>query len=131
MRFVLVALFLLFPLVELALIIEVGRAIGSWPTVLLVVATGVLGAAMAQSQGWLVVQRIQQELYYGRMPAVSLLHGLMIFVAGILLLLPGFITDAVGFALLIPKVRELIISWLELKLRHWLREGRIHIRFWW
>src|SRR5690554_982838 len=99
MRLLIFALFLLLPLVELAVMIEVGRAIGSAATVLLVVATGVVGATMAQSQGLQVVQRIQAELYAGRPPGRSLLHGSLIFVAGILLILPGFITDFVGCAL--------------------------------
>lgn len=113
----LLALFIVIPLVDLAFLIEVGRRIGSAATVLLVILTGILGASLTRRQGAAVLLRARREMEEGRIPAMSLLEGVMILVAGVLLLTPGLITDAVGFALLIPAVRfrlgHALYRWLE------------------
>ena len=100
--------FTVVPLVELSLLIRIGRAIGGWPTIGLVVLTGVLGAALAKHEGLRTWQGIQLELAQGRMPAHEMVNGIMILVAGLLLVTPGIITDAVGFALLVPPIRNLL-----------------------
>ena len=116
----LLLLFCLVPLVELTLLLWLADVTGWRATLLLVLGTGVVGAALARYQGWQVVQRIQSQLEQGQLPADSLLDGLMIFIAGALLLTPGILTDAVGFALLIPFFRRRIRRYLGRRFRaHW------------
>ena len=98
----LLILFTVVPLVELALLIKLGNLIGLWPTILIVIATGVLGAALARSQGTRTVGAIRAELAQGRAPTESLINGLLILVGGVVLLTPGLLTDLLGFSLLVP-----------------------------
>jgi len=107
MFFYLLILFMAVPIVELALLIRIGRAISVGPTIALVLLTGMVGAALARHQGVRTLGRIQAELAGGRMPTGPMVDGLLILVAGLLLITPGILTDAVGFALLIPPVRRL------------------------
>ncbi len=101
-------LFTILPVLELALLIKIGRAIAVGPTIGLVIVTGVVGAALAKHQGLRTLRRIQEDLAQGRMPTTELVNGLMILVAGAVLITPGIITDAFGFALLIPPIRALL-----------------------
>ncbi|HIA08821.1 MAG TPA: FxsA family protein [Chromatiaceae bacterium] len=106
-------LFLLFigvPLVEMYLLIEVGSHIGGIFTIALVVFTAVLGAQLVRLQGFSAMQKLQLELAEGRMPAEAMLEGMALLVAGLLLLTPGFMTDAVGFLLLTPSIRRVALS---------------------
>jgi UPF0716 protein FxsA len=123
----LLLLFTLLPAIELALLIEVGRRIGTLPTLGLILLTGVIGATLARYQGIAVLRRMQEELADGRLPAGSLLDGVIILIAAALLVTPGILTDAVGFALLIPMtrvgIRELMRRWFERA----LREGRANV----
>lgn len=107
----LVYLFLLFtvlPIVELAILIRIGQATVWWAPVLMVIATGIAGAALARWQGLRVYQRIQQDARSGRMPADALVDGFLILLAGILLITPGVLTDLFGIAFLIPPIRALV-----------------------
>jgi UPF0716 protein FxsA len=104
----LLALFTLVPLVELYLLIEIGGAIGVAPTIAIVIVTGVLGAALARWQGLGVLRRLQDDLAAGRPPTDALIDGLLIFVAGAVLLTPGLITDALGLLLLVPAGRAVV-----------------------
>ena len=110
----LLLLFTVVPLVELFLLIEVGRVIGPWPTVAIVIGTGVIGAWLARIQGFLVLRRVQEDLQAGRPPADGLVDGLLILVAGAVLLTPGMLTDALGFVLLAPPgrrwIRKLVVT---------------------
>lgn len=99
------ALFLSVPLIEIALFIQVGGLIGLWPTLLIVVITAILGTFLVRSQGAAELSRLRQSLDRLEDPTGPLVHGAMILFSGALLLTPGFFTDAVGFALLIPGVR--------------------------
>ena len=108
MFFRLLALFILLPLAELALLLQVGRWIGLGWTLAIVVATGFLGAALARRQGLRAWLAIQAELRAGRMPGGSLVDGLLILIGGIVLLTPGLLTDLAGFLLLIPGSRALL-----------------------
>ncbi|WP_117194618.1 FxsA family protein [Rhizobium terrae] len=111
MRFFLVPIFLIgWPLAEIAGFVLVGRAVGLWATLGLVVGTAMLGAILLRSQGMHILRQISTESREGRVPGHALVDGAMIVVAGILLLLPGFLTDIVGLALFIPLVRRLIWS---------------------
>jgi UPF0716 protein FxsA len=105
-------LFTLVPLVELALLIWISQYTGLLFTISLVILTGVVGAWLAREQGlrcWLEVQR---QLNAGQLPAEPLLDGLMILVAGAVLITPGVLTDAVGFALLVPPLRAMVRRYL-------------------
>lgn len=118
MFFRLLLLFTVVPLVELALLVQMGRLLGLAPTVALVVVTGALGAWLTRLQGLRVAATVQAELAAGRMPAGALVDGLLILIAGAVLLTPGLITDAVGFALLVPAVRRRVRSFLAERFRH-------------
>jgi UPF0716 protein FxsA len=104
----LLLLFTLVPLVELYLLIEIGGAIGVAPTIAIVIVTGVIGAALARWQGLGVLRRVQDDLAAGRPPTDALIDGLLIFVAGAVLLTPGLITDTLGFLLLVPAGRAAV-----------------------
>ena len=98
-------LFIGLPLIELALLIKIGTIIGFWPTIAIVIFTGVLGAALARLEGFRVFRKIQSEISIGNMPKEELIDGLLIFAGGVVLLTPGIITDIWGFAMLIPLTR--------------------------
>lgn len=104
----LVLLFIVLPLAELYVIIQVGGAIGVGPTLALLLAASIAGAALARSQGRTAWERFNRALAEGRMPAREVFDGAMIIVGGALLLTPGFITDVVGIALLLPPGRAAV-----------------------
>jgi len=93
------------PLVEIYLLVSVGRVIGAGTTILVVVFTAVLGAWLLRMQGLSTLQRIQHSTAEGKLPAQELIEGLILLVTGALLLTPGFFTDGIGFALLVPGIR--------------------------
>ena len=104
----LLLLFILTPLIELWLLMLVSEHLGPATTIWLVLLTGFVGASLARRQGlqtWLAIQRDTQQ---GKMPAASLVDAMMIFVAGVLLITPGMMTDVVGFSLLVPPVRAFL-----------------------
>lgn len=103
-----VALFVILPLVELALLIQVGQLIGLGWTLALVIATGFLGATLARRQGLRAWLAIRSELQNGRAPGGALVDGLLILIGGIVLLTPGILTDLAGFALLVPRTRNVL-----------------------
>lgn len=123
----LLLLFTLIPLLELALLIEVGRHIGTLFTIGLVIFTGIVGALLAKSQGLAVLKRISEEFSEGRLPADELFDGLFILVGGALLLTPGLLTDTLGFTLILPPTRTLIKAWVKRKARRMIEGGRIRI----
>lgn len=98
--------FIAVPLIEIGLFIQVGGAIGSWPTLLIVLVTAVLGTFLVRTQGAMALGQLRTSFSDMRDPTEPLVHGAMILFAGALLLTPGFFTDAVGFSLLIPGVRQ-------------------------
>jgi len=101
------------PLAELYVLIEVGSQIGALSTILISIFTAVLGAWLVRMQGLAVLFRVQQSLARGEPPALELMEGALLLVAGLVLLFPGFITDALGFLLLVPPLRRgLILRWL-------------------
>lgn len=108
----LLLLFLLVPLIEIYVLIKVGGLVGALPTVLLVVLTAVLGAALMRMQGLSTLARVRTSLDRGEIPATELVEGALILIAGALLLTPGFVTDAAGFACLVPPWRRLLARWL-------------------
>ena len=102
----LVSIFIIIPLIELVILIKVGSYIGLWPTIMIVILTGILGAALARQQGFMIINKIKTDVNSGRVPAQELIDGLLVLVGGIVLLTPGFLTDICGFLLLIPQTRH-------------------------
>ena len=121
--FKILALFLLLPLIELALLIEIGSHIGTVATVALILATG----ALARSQGLEVLRRLRAETAAGRLPAAPLVDGVIILLAGAVLLTPGVLTDIVGFLCLVPAFRQFLRALLWRKLRQWVEQNRVQV----
>ena len=115
--------FLAVPLIEIALFIQVGGLIGLWPTLLIVVVTAIVGASMVKSQGASAMADLRRSLNELGDPTEPLAHGAMILFSGALLLTPGFFTDAVGFALLVPGVR----SWVSRQVRARIKVQRFEM----
>lgn len=105
--------FLLVPVIEIALFIKVGGLIGLWPTLAIVVGTAFLGTWLVRTQGRMAMGELQRTFAELDDPTEPLAHGAMILLSGVLLLTPGFFTDAVGFALLIPRVRVAVFRYLQ------------------
>ena len=105
--------FTIIPIIEIYLLIEIGSFFGVLTAITFVILTGFLGAFMARMQGLQTLFRIQKNLREGRMPSGELLDALLIVIAGVVLLTPGFLTDSAGFLLLIPTTRNSIKSWLQ------------------
>ncbi len=99
-------LFTLIPVLELYTLVQVGSVIGAPSTILIVILTGVAGAWLARMEGFNTMMKVRESLNQGRMPADELVEGLLILVAGILLLTPGFITDCMGLIMLLPFTRK-------------------------
>ena len=123
----LLLLFIALPAVELALLIELGRHVGTPATLALIVGTGILGASLARRQGLRVVTSVQRELADGRLPTASLLDGLLIVIASALLVTPGVLTDAVGFLCLYPGFRSLVKRQLRRRFESAVAEQRLHV----
>lgn len=109
--------FLLVPLIEIALFIQIGGFIGLWSTLLIVVLTAILGTSLVRSQGAMALGNVQRSFSDLQDPTEPLAHGAMILFSGALLLTPGFFTDAVGFALLMPPVRSAVFRYLRSKVK--------------
>ena len=108
----LLLLFITVPLVEIYLLIELGGLVGAVPTIMLVVLTAMVGAKLVRAQGLITIARVRHSLDQGEIPAMTLLEGVTLLVAGALLLTPGFITDVLGFLALVPDLRQKAIRWL-------------------
>ena len=104
----LILLFVTVPLVELWLLIWVGGQLGTMATVALVIGTGILGATLARYEGLATLRRFQSRLAAGQLPHQDIIDGLLILMAGAVLLTPGLLTDTVGFLLLVPPVRGVV-----------------------
>jgi UPF0716 protein FxsA len=107
-----IAAILLLPLIEIAVFIWVGGLIGVLPTILLTVVTAVAGSLMLRQQGLSLLMRMQKELDAGRSPGNEVMQGAMIVLASILLLIPGFVTDAIGLLLFVPPIREALARFI-------------------
>ena len=125
----LILIFIVVPLIEILLLIEIGSRIGALNTILVIVLTAILGASMMRHQGFTIMRNIQRDLSRGRMPTGELINGALVLVGGIVLLTPGFFTDAVGFILLIPATRGFIRKKIQLLIRRKIESGDIHIFF--
>ncbi len=119
----LLLLFVIVPAVELGLLIQIGRLVGTLPTLGLIVLTGVLGASLARWQGLSVVRQVQAEMDDGRIPAGPVVDGIIILVAGAVLMTPGLLTDLFGFFCLVPVGRRLLKGYLKRWLERAVRRG--------
>lgn len=105
---VLLFLFITVPLLEIYLLLQVGGYIGAFNTIALILLTALIGTILLRQQGLATLTRVQQSLDQGRLPAGELVEGLMLLLAGVLLLTPGFFTDVIGFICLIPVLRQFL-----------------------
>ena len=121
----LLILFIVVPMIELMLLIEVGKLIGFWPTLGLICFTGLIGSALARQEGLSVWTRFNSRMQQGQLPGTELIDGLIILVSGALLLTPGIITDIVGFLGLFPLSRRLIRSYAQKRLKTAQSNGSI------
>src|SRR5215213_772181 len=108
MPLLLVALFILVPIAELAVIIQVGQAIGVWWTIVILIADSILGSLLMRTQGRASWRRFNETLGAGRVPAREVAVGVLVIFGGALLLTPGFLSDIVGLLFLLPPTRALI-----------------------
>ncbi len=120
----LILLFTVIPLIELYLLIQVGRYLGTLPTIMIVLITGIIGGLLARSQGLNVQRQIRIDLQNGIIPTDSLIDGLFILIAGALLITPGMLTDVCGFALMVPGFRVKLKMWLKGVLKHKFESGQ-------
>lgn len=120
MPLLLVVLFLLTPIAELAVIVQVSDGIGLGSTVGLLILVSLLGAWLVKREGLGAWRRVQQQVHAGKVPAAEMVDGVMILVGGALLLTPGFLTDALGLALLLPPVRAVIRRLLRRRITAWV-----------
>ncbi|MGC5324277.1 FxsA family protein [Brevibacillus sp. SYSU BS000544] len=123
---ILLLLFIIVPAIELWGLISVGKIIGGWFTVALVILTGLVGAWLAKYQGMQVLRNFQMELSRGQMPTDSILDGICVLVGGVLLLTPGFVTDVFGVILLLPYTRLILRHFLKKWLWHLISTGKIN-----
>lgn len=117
--------FILVPIIEIYLLIKVGSVIGPLPTIFLVLLTAVIGVALLRQQGLSTLQKVQTQMQHGELPAIGMLEGMLLFLAGALLLTPGFFTDTIGFVLLIPPLRKAIALWI-LERSGWIVQMQAH-----
>ena len=120
-------LFILVPILELIILIRIGQLMGLWPTVALVLATGLVGATLARMEGLRVLLQLQRELAAGRIPTQAMLDGISVMIGGVLLLTPGILTDLAGLSLLFPPTRRGIQWWVRRRLEKGMAEGRVHV----
>ncbi|MBX9973312.1 FxsA family protein [Cytobacillus firmus] len=120
-------LMIIVPAAEIGVLLLSGNTIGLWPTLAIILITGVLGAYLAKKQGLETIRKIQEQLRSGQMPGDAILDGACILIGGTLLLAPGFITDALGFTLLLPSARKVFKNILYIGLKKWMNKGTITI----
>lgn len=111
------ALLIIVPVVEIVVFVKVADAIGGWEAVGLLAAISVLGLWLVRNEGFVVLGRVRRELDAGRMPGGELVEGLLLLLAGLLLLVPGFVTDFVGLVLLFPPTRALVRNRVQRRFR--------------
>lgn len=122
---VLFVLFVILPILEIWVLIRVGGIIGAVPTIVLVVLTAAIGAALLRQQGLATVSQAQLKMQQGNIPLEEIVAGIFLAVGGALLLTPGFITDVIGFCCLIPGLRKVLLGWV---MKHLIAKGTVHFR---
>lgn len=107
---VLFLLFIIVPIIEIMVLMNVGAILGAWPTIGIVIFTAWLGAKNVKQQGIATLQSVQTKMAQGEMPSDEIVAGLLLLVAGVLLVTPGFVTDFFGLSLLVPQIRKALIK---------------------
>lgn len=120
--------FVIVPVTELYILIEVGKKIGSLTTIGIIILTGIIGAYLVKGQGFMILRKIQNDLNAGIMPGDSLIQGVIILAGGIFLLTPGFVTDIIGFIFLIPASRRVVKKYLLKWLKGKIKESNFYYR---
>lgn len=123
----LLLLFIVVPVVELVLLIEIGERIGPLATIGLVIGTGIVGASLARRQGLNTLGRLRRDLDAGGLPAVPIVEGVLILVAAAVLITPGVLTDLFGFACLIPALRRLLARSLIRRFTRAVQQGTVDV----
>lgn len=123
----LILLLILIPACEIGVFLLAGNTIGFWPTMILIILTGIIGAYLTKRQGLETLKRAQLEMEYGQVPGEAILDGIGILIGGIFLLTPGFISDIIGFLLLIPQTRSLLKIPLKNGMRKWIDKRNVTI----
>ena len=129
MLFKLFLAFTIIPVLELYILIEVGSYLGALNTIMVVIVTGFVGAYLERLQGFQTMNRVRESLNRGEMPTEGLIDALLILLAGIVLLTPGFLTDIAGLLILLPQTRNRFKGWLMWKLENWINNNRVDIQF--
>lgn len=122
-------LVIIIPIIEMYLLFLSGKYIGFFPTLLIVIATGFIGFRLAKSQGTSILEKIRQDLSYGRPPGDRVLEGFLVLIGGIFLLFPGYLTDLAGLILMIPLVRRRLTGVIRKWLLHEFQKGNIIFTF--
>ena len=123
---IILAIFILVPAIEISILIALGHFVGGWTTFGLIIASGVLGAYFAKREGRKVLEYARFEWSQGQLPAQHLLDGICIFLGGLLLITPGFITDIFGFLLVFPYTRPVFKVMLLALIQKQMSKGNIH-----
>ena len=121
--------FTIIPVLEIYILIKLGTFLGALNTVIIVILTGILGAYLARLEGLHTMIKVREGLSRGEMPAEGMLDALLILVAGIVLLTPGFLTDIAGLLMLIPQTRLVFKRWLRKKFEEWVQGNQMKIDF--
>jgi len=103
-------LFIIIPIIEISVLMQVGEFLGLWPTIGIVIMSAWIGAKYVRQQGLATLQSVQEKMAQGEMPSSEIVTGLMLLVAGVLLVTPGFVTDIFGLSLLVPSFRQVIVA---------------------
>lgn len=119
---ILILLFILIPAAEIGVLLLSGNVIGIWPTIALLIITGVLGSYLAKKQGMNTLRKVQEQLQYGRLPGDEILNGVCILIGGVMLLSPGFLSDVLGLILLLPPTRVAMKPILLKMLQKWMNK---------
>ena len=125
----LLLIFIGIPLIEMIILVKMGEALGFWTTVGIVILTGVLGAFLARIEGWRAWANLKKEVNSGGMPERAMMDAVIILIAGVMLIMPGILTDIFGFMLLVPWIRTKIMEWLQKKIEKRHRTYRTHRNF--
>lgn len=126
MRYI-ILMIILIPAADIGVLLFSGKMFGVLPTLAFIILTGVIGAYLAKKEGLETIRNAQRQLQYGQIPGEAVLDGICILVGGTLLLTPGFITDILGFLILIPITRKMFKWFLKDSFRRWIKRGNIKI----
>ena len=121
--------FMLIPVTEIYIYIQLGKYAGIPATLVLILGTGIAGVILTKQQGFYILKRFREDIGLGIVPGNRLLDGLLILVGAVLLITPGLLTDLTGFSVLLPFTRFYIREFLKKKLRKWINEGKVNFYF--